>query len=269
MNNLFKTNSENFMIKYYFKKLFQVLLITFVTNSTALAAAPVAVDDEFSYDYASINGKCQVYDPYESINRKFFFFNGVLDTIITRPTAKIYNKLTNDYTKIRVNNFLNNFEEPLSSVNYAIQGKGEGMLKTFWRFAINSTLGIGGLFDVAGKFGLQAKPQRFSDSLGHYGVGTGPYLVIPFLGSTTARDAGNVIITNKALNPLQLAFNDKFSKVVVGVNLVHKRDKVMPFTDHVVKTSTDPYIAIRNAYIQQSEDKMDYPDNFICPAPGK
>lgn len=229
-------------------------------------------DEEYSYDYTALNNRCQVYDPYEKLNRKVFFVNGVLDTFILRPIAKGYGRFTNQYTKQRVGSFVDNISEPLSTVNYGLQGKPNGMFKTFWRFTINSTFGILGLFDVAGKFGLTAQPQTFGNTLGYYGVGSGPYIVLPIFGGTGARDVMDTLLLNSLLNPIKTGLipanyqmHSDFKNVVTVLKTVHNRDAIMPFTDHVTKNSLDPYVAIRDAIIQQREAKMDYPVGFKCP----
>ena len=221
-------------------------------------------DKKYSYNYASLNNRCQVYDPYEQVNRKLFIVNSVLDAFILRPIAKGYGAVTNDYTKDRVESFLNNIREPLSTINYGLQGNADGALKTFWRFAINSTLGIGGAFDVAGKFGLTAEPQTFGSTLASYGMGAGPYLVVPFYGSTSSRDLLDAIILNSSLNPVEYFTHKDFNTIVTASRMIHFRERAIPFTDYISKNSTDPYIAVRNAIFNEREDKMIYPTNYVC-----
>lgn len=222
-------------------------------------------DESYNYNYAELNNNCQIYDPYEPINRKIFIFNAVLDTFILSPVARIYGKLTNDYTKDRVDNFLNNVQEPLSVVNYTIQGNVEGVLKTFWRFTINSTFGVVGLFDVANKVGLSAAPQTFSNTLAHYGVGPGPYIIVPFIGGMPVREIMDALVLNNSLNPLTYATHKDFNNIVTVAKTIHIRNKMLPFTDYVSKNSTDPYISIRDAILNERESKAKYPVGFICP----
>lgn len=250
------------------KAILAAILLTMFVASSVILLRPVRAEEDdvsFNYNYADISGQCQVYDPFESFNRKIFFVNGVLDYIITRPIAKLYGATTNDYVKARVGSFVGNVEEPLSTVNYALQGKGEGVYKSFWRFVINSTIGIGGLFDVAGKFDVNAEQQRFSNTLGHYGVGPGPYIVLPIFGGSGFREVGDSIVTNRYMNPLKYALHSDFRLGVTIGKIIHNRDEIMPFTDYVSENSPDPYIAIRDAIMQQRESKIDYPDNFKCP----
>ena len=243
-----------------------ITLFCFIATNAIAAKDP---EDDYSYNYADLNNQCQVYDPYEALNRKIFIFNGVLDTFILRPIAKGYGRFTNDYTKSRIGSFINNISEPLSTVNYGVQGNAEGAFKTFWRFAINSTFGVAGLFDVASKFGLTAERQTFGNTLAHYGVGAGPYIVLPIYGGMGARDVMDPLATNSAMNPVKYLMHSDFKYILAGTNIVHHRDQVMPFTDYVSKNSPDPYIAVRNATLNQREAKMIYPKKFRCPTVNK
>lgn len=244
-------------------KLFVITFILIFCSLTTFAA--LEEDDQYNYNYSAINGRCAVYDPYEKLNRKIFIFNGILDTIALRPVTKIYIKFTNDYVKNRVSTFLSNISEPLSTTNYGLQGKSEDLFKSFWRFAINSTFGLGGLFDVASKVGLTHEPQTFGNTLAHYGIGAGPYIVLPIYGGTSARDISDPLVSNNLLNPIKYVLHKDFKNGIAAGSILDSRAAVMPFTDYVTQNSPDPYIAIRNAILEQRESKMDYPDGFRCP----
>jgi len=175
-------------IKYFLQT---ALILNFALGEVF---AKESEDSEYKYNYNQFNGKCSVYDPYEKLNRKIFAFNSVVDTFLLRPVAKIYGRFTNDYTKNRVGSFVDNISEPLSTVNYTLQGNPEGILKSFWRFAINSTFGIAGMFDIASKFGLKPPQQTLGSTLAYYGTGPGPYIVLPFYGGINARDVSDPLI---------------------------------------------------------------------------
>ena len=247
----------------YFSKI--ILIVISCLLSINFAQGKDKDDDDYGYNYAALSGKCGVYDPYEAYNRKVFMFNSVLDTFTLRPIAKMYGKFTNDYTKNRVGSFLDNIQEPLSTVNYGLQGKGEGAQKTFWRFMINSTLGVGGLFDVASKFDVKAEPQTFGNTLSHYGVGSGPYIILPFFPGAGARDFMDPLILNNYMNPLNYYLHSSFKNGVLAGGMIHGRHVKMPFTDYVSNNSPDPYIAIRDAILSEKEGRMDYPQNWVCP----
>ncbi|MFK7974262.1 MAG: VacJ family lipoprotein [Rickettsiaceae bacterium] len=238
-----------------------VLIVLLFTIHPSMADTQAYED----YNYAQLTHKCSVYDPYEKLNRKIFAFNGVLDAFILRPIAKAYNKITNDYTKNRVSSFLSNIREPLSTVNYAIQGRTEGAFKTFWRFAINSTFGIAGIFDVASKVGLKAEPQNLGNSFAHYGVGPGPYIVLPLVGGMGARDVMGLVMLDDVMNPIMYPMHKDFKKVTTATRIINSREKALPFTDYVTKNSLDPYITMRDAILNSRESEMIYPIGFVCP----
>jgi phospholipid-binding lipoprotein MlaA len=248
-------------------KLIWLILINVLYCSTILADNQSNQnDDDSNYDYKPSNNGCsQIYDPYEKINRKIFVFNSFIDHLLLRPITIGYKKITNDYTKARVSMFLSNINTPVTIVNYALQIKYDQTMKSVWRFLINSTFGIGGLFDVATKMGLTITTQTFGSTLARYGVGPGPYLVIPFLGGTNARDVTDSVFTNNYFNPIMYVVSRNFEYIVTGMEIIDGRLALLPFTDYVERSSIDPYIALRSASQQNRESVLFYPDNFQCP----
>lgn len=245
-----------------------ILIILILVVSTTVWAR-VSLDEEESeltYPAGVIDKGCSVvYDPYEKLNRKIFMFNSTLDYFILRPVAVVYRKATGDYVKARVNSFMSNIATPLTSVNYALQGNFTDSMKSLWRFAINTTIGVAGLFDVASKAGLSPTAQTFGNTLAHYGIGPGPYLVVPFFGGTNARDALDPLVFNNALNPVKYYLHSSFKNGMFIVKMVNDRAEVLPVTDYVSANSPDPYIAIREAIHQNREFNVEYPTTFKCP----
>ncbi|MCC8417883.1 MAG: MlaA family lipoprotein [Rickettsia endosymbiont of Bryobia graminum] len=226
---------------------------------------PKNLDEEYSYDYNNGRRCSQVYDPYEKFNRKIFAFNSVLDYFIIRPTTIGYKKITNGYMRERVSSFIDNMGTPLTMVNYGLQMNYDQTMKSFWRFLINATFGIGGLFDVASKAGLKVTPQNFGSTLAAYGVGPGPYIVLPFFGGSSARDVTNSAFTSTYFNPIMYTFHRDFKIIFFVMQVIDTRFALLPFTDYVEQNSTDPYIAIRSATHQNRESVVFYPGNFRCP----
>lgn len=255
----------------FLKLIINLILLALLTLNISSIYAEDAIDKDYTenYNYAAITNKCEVYDPYESFNRKIFIVNGVLDSFILRPITKGYDKVTNGYTKERVSSFSSNIREPLSFINYGIQGNSENSFKSFWRFTINSTFGIAGLFDVASKVGLTSEQQTFGNTLAHYGVGSGPYIILPLYGGMGARDLLDPLVMNNALNPVKHFMHKDFKLASTVISTIDTRHQIMPFTDYISKNSTDPYIAVRDATISNREAKMLYPDGFKCPAVNK
>lgn len=239
----------------------KIFLLVYLFSVNATAAV-----DYTKYDHMYDGSFPEVYDPYETINRKIFNFNSTLDRLMLRPVAVGYDRITNDYTKGRVANFIENISvTPLTTANYALQMNLNGVLRSFWRLAINTTLGIGGLFDVATKFGVTTRNQNFGDTLAHYGVGPGPYIVLPIFGGTNPRDITNAIFTSDAFNPARRYVNNDFKLVVDITKTIHDRARLLRFTDYVEQSSVDPYVTIRSSIYQNREFYVKYPPGFVYP----
>ncbi len=239
------------------------VILTFMLSASALAE-----NSSYNFDY-SLDDPAEMEcndlpDPFEKINRKIFYFNSFLDHIILKPIAKAYGKVFSDYSRNRIGDFIDNIQEPLSTVNYGLQVNIDKVLQSFWRFTINTTFGIGGAYDLATEAGITHKPQTFGSTLAHYGVSSGPYIVIPFLGSTNMRDMWDLAAADDALNPLKYHMNKYQKRSYTGSRIAHKRHEIMPFTDYVTKNSTDPYISIRSALHQRRENNLSYPSTYKC-----
>jgi phospholipid-binding lipoprotein MlaA len=136
---------------------------------------------------ASVSGKSSV-DPWESWNRSIFNFNDSLDSGLVKPITTAYTNYIPPLARTGVHNFFTNLTGFWTVINTTLQLKPQAALESFFRVTINSTLGLGGILDVASEMNLEQRTSDFGQTLGHYGVPPGPYLVIPFLGSSTLRD---------------------------------------------------------------------------------
>jgi len=187
-------------------------------------------------------------DPLEGFNRGVYKFNETVDNILLEPVARTYRAAIPKWGRERVGNALNNLSSPVVFANSVLQGDVDQSFATFWRFVINSTLGVGGLFDVAKEAGLKPRKEDFGQTIGKYGVGSGPYIVLPFIGPTTARDA-----VGKAVDSISNPFNYLTPAAVVTINtvdVVDEREGLLDTIDEIEETSFDPYSTIRSAYIQ-------------------
>lgn len=216
---------------------------------------------ELDFDYGSCS---DIDDPFEGINRKIFMFNSVLDHFFLRPVAKGYRMAVSEGVRDKIGNALYNTKVPLTMVNNALQGEGNKTLQSFWQFVINSTLGVAGTHDIAKARGLHVEPQTLGSTLASYGFGPGPYIVLPFYGSTNTRDVLDTPFANKEMNPLQHVMSSNTSLAISAGTLVSDRADILPFTDHVTRTSTDPYITIRAAVHQRRENAVHYPSSYKC-----
>ncbi|MBP7190004.1 MAG: VacJ family lipoprotein [Rickettsiaceae bacterium] len=228
-------------------------------HSDALASS------KYNYSIDSDDSCADLDDPFEKVNRKIFIFNSVLDHFLLRPIARGYRELVSDYARDKVSNFVDNFSVPLTTVNTVLQADAKNASQSLWQFLINSTLGIGGFFDVAAGFGVEKPaPQTFGSTLARYGVGPGPYVVLPFYGSSNVRDMFDPIVFNSKLNPLKRPLHRDFSYALAGVSLVQKRSEVLDFTDYVAKRSPDPYVTIRTTFQQNRHKSLRYPAGYRC-----
>jgi phospholipid-binding lipoprotein MlaA len=153
----------------------------------------------------------QVYDPWEGFNRGMYAFNARFDKYIYLPVLGAYKFILPDFAETGVSNFFNNIEEVFTLANSLLQLKGEKAFLSTSRFVMNSTLGILGLFDFAGPRGLPPQDEDLGQTLGYYGVGQGPYIVLPILGPSNLRDTTGSIGESIAFNlidPFNFDHND-------------------------------------------------------------
>lgn len=251
-----------FTMKELVIKKFTTFILCILFSFSALSN-----EQEYNFEYnldEDLPKECNdLNDPFEPVNKKIFYFNSFLDYIILKPIAKAYGKVFSDYSKAKVGDFLSNVYEPVTTINYALQGNLDNSLLSFWKFVINSTLGVAGTYDLASQIGINHKHQSFGATLAHYGVEPGPYVVLPFLGGTNMRDMFDVIILDSTLNPVKFYAPSEAKNVHVGVSLVHYRNEIMPFTDYIAQ-SPDPYAAMRSAIHQRRESIVHYPKGYRC-----
>ena len=189
-------------------------------------------------------------DPMESINRGVFAFNQVVDDYLVGPVAKSYRYVTPDELRSRIGNVSDNLMEPLNMVNSFLQGDFQRGMKSFWRFVLNSTVGIGGMNDVAASAGIERQNEDFGQTLAVWGVGEGPYIVLPILGPSSLRDTAG-LATDWFINPVNYAIDDTNTEIWVALarGLV-QRERLIDVLDDVNETSLDPYVTLRSMYRQ-------------------
>jgi phospholipid-binding lipoprotein MlaA len=189
-------------------------------------------------------------DPFESINRTIFNFNTTLDKHIFEPVAREYKEHTPDIAQTGVSNFFSNLKEVSTFTNQILQLKLTDAMDTTMRFIFNSTLGLGGLIDVASEMGWKKRNEDFGQTLGFYGFGSGPYLVLPIFGPSNLRDISMIPVD--ALVGIDLSLTDKQTiakHIMFGVNA---RTNALPQTD-IVYSANDPYTTMRSSYLQNRD----------------
>ncbi len=195
-------------------------------------------------------------DPLHSFNRAMWSVNQGLDKAIARPVTKAYRAVTPKELRSGIANFFSNLTEPWSFINSLLQGKPKRAGRALERFAVNSTVGIGGLIDVAGKNGKKQQPEDLGQTLAVWGVNGGPYLMLPLLGPTTMRDGMGSVIQQFA-DPInickqQCGIPKSARYALTGVSLISARSELMDSgADKLLDNSADSYATAHSAYLQR------------------
>jgi phospholipid-binding lipoprotein MlaA len=211
-------------------------------------------------------GDTEISDPFESTNRAVFSFNTAVDKAIIHPVAKGYNKVVPEPARTGVENVLRNLKSPVTFANQALQGDVEGAGNVLVRAVVNTLIGVGGLFDVAGSEGIAYEPEDFGQTLAKWGVGHGPYLVVPIIGPSSLRDYVGYAVDSFA-DPLRwYLFNvDKeglyYGKL--GVEYLSLRASLVDVLEELEKSSIDYYAATRSAYYQHREALVNDQDSEL------
>jgi phospholipid-binding lipoprotein MlaA len=190
-------------------------------------------------------------DRFERTNRAIYAFNDALDRGIAKPVAKAYVKVAPAPVRTGLGNFFRNLTYPTVIVNDLLQLKPTGFATDTARLVVNTTVGIGGLFDPASKLGLPAGDEDFGQTLGRWGVPPGPYVMLPFIGPSSVRDTVGWV-GDQFTDPKTYISNSYVRYGVTGASLVDKRAGLLA-TEDVLNHSFDPYAFIRNAYLKRRE----------------
>ncbi|MET0282400.1 MAG: VacJ family lipoprotein [Steroidobacteraceae bacterium] len=191
-------------------------------------------------------------DRFERSNRAVYKFNDALDRGIAKPVAQAYVKITPAPVRTGVSNFFQNLSYTTVIPNALLQGKLRGMFIATARLVVNTTIGIGGLFDPATQLGIPTRDEDFGQTLGAWGIPAGPYLVLPLLGPSTVRDTFG-IGGDYFTDPKQYLVDDAMVRYGLTLaELVQKRASLLG-TDDVLQRSYDPYVFLRNAYLERRE----------------
>ena len=189
-------------------------------------------------------------DPLEPMNRSISRFNDTLDDNVLKPVATGYRDYTPDFVQTGVRNVFNNLSDISSTVNNGLQLKGRQTASSFMRVVVNSTFGIYGIFDVATAIKLERYPEDFGQTLGFWGVGSGPYVVLPLLGPSTVRDTAG-LPADYALDPVSNLDASTTRSVLQGLRIVDKRANYLAAGVMLDQASIDKYAFLRDAYLQR------------------
>jgi phospholipid-binding lipoprotein MlaA len=189
-------------------------------------------------------------DPLEPFNRSVSKFNEGVDAVLLKPTATLYRETVPPLLRTGVSNFFGNLSDAWSTVNNLLQFKVQFAAESLMRFSVNTTIGMGGLLDVASDMNLERHREDFGQTLGRWGIPAGPYLVLPLLGPSTIRDAAALPVDWKGdlvthVNP------DSVSTGLIGLRLVDIRSNLLRAGDVLEGAALDKYSFTRDAYLQR------------------
>lgn len=227
------------------KKIFQTLVL--IGSLSLSACASNNNDAQYAGD---------IYDPLEPLNRGIFAFNDGLDYILLNPITDAYRFVVPDAFRIAISNFLTNIKSPVYLANELLQGDLDGAGLVTKRFVFNTFTGFGGILDTASWEGMTYEPEDFGQTLATWGVHSGPYLVLPILGPSTARDTVG-LVGDMAMDPINWYVwnNDKddLGYIRTGATILTAKDQVIDLQRDLKANSLDYYAATRSVWMQRRQ----------------
>lgn len=227
---------------------------TTTSTSTGSAGNAGSTGATNSADGAPVAARNPV-DPFERFNRTMFVFNDKIDQYALKPVATAYKKVLPSFVQTGVYNFFGNLGDVWTAVNNVLQGRVADGVSDVMRFAINTTFGLGGLIDIGSDAGLQKHRQDFGATLGVWGVQSGPYVVLPLLGSSTLRDTAALPV-DFAGDPLTYVNPDRARYSAAVLRVVDLRAGVLDASNLIEDAALDRYEFIRDAYLQRRAGKI-------------
>ncbi len=194
-------------------------------------------------------------DPWESFNRKVYAFNDAIDEAVLKPVATAYRDVVPQLVRTGVSNVLGNIGDIWSAANHLLQGKLQDGLEMGMRVVTNTFFGLGGLLDPATEMGLTRRSEDFGQTLGRWGVGTGPYLVLPFLGPSTMRDSAGLVV-DRSFNSQVLPLSSSEQYGLSALELVSLRAGLLSAGKLLDEVALDRYSFLRGAYLARRRDAV-------------
>jgi len=192
-------------------------------------------------------------DPFEPVNRAVYQFNDAFDKVIAKPVAEFYTEVVPQVIRTGVGNFFSNLNDVIVALNNLLQGKVPDAINDMGRVLVNTTLGVFGVMDPATSLGVEKHNEDFGQTLGYWGLGSGPYIVLPFLGPSSARDTvgwvgdvyawpGTYVESNRARNAL------------IATRFIAARADLLQASQLLETAALDPYEFLRDAYLQRRQN---------------
>jgi phospholipid-binding lipoprotein MlaA len=217
------------------------------------ATKPPASDKGATQEYQEIN------DPIEPTNRVIFEFNRALDEVILQPVARAYRVVIPSWVRARITSALDNLRAPVVFFNELAQGEPKRAASTLVRFGFNTTFGLAGLNDFARELGFEKTDEDFGQTLAIWGVGSGPYLMLPIFGPSNPRDAVGRVV-DIVIDPFNMwtrnVDREALTYARAGTEIVSTREHLLDLTDDLEKSSLDLYAAVRSLYRQRRVNEI-------------
>jgi phospholipid-binding lipoprotein MlaA len=194
-------------------------------------------------------------DPFERFNRSTYAFNDTVDRALLKPVAQAYKKITPHFVQEGITNAFGNISDLPTAVNDALQGKPTLAVRHVARFVVNSTVGVLGLFDVATKMGMDREREDFGQTLGVWGLRSGPYIVLPLLGSSSVRD-GLALVVDLKLDPLYYVDDSDWRLGLAGLRVIQQRASFLDIERTVESIEIDPYVFRRDFYLSRRRNAI-------------
>lgn len=189
-------------------------------------------------------------DPLEPINRGIYHFNDGVDTVLLKPVAEVYRGVLPQFLRTGVSNFFSNINDVIVALNNLLQAKFLNGVSDVSRIVVNTTVGLLGVLDVATELGLEKHNEDFGQTLGFWGFGDGPYLVLPILGPSSVRDAVGAFVDFKT-NPLTYVDPSRPRNQLWATRMINHRAELLDTTNILETAALDPYEFLRDAYLQR------------------
>ncbi len=236
-----------------------------VTQTATDSTQPTETSNDSSETHDDIFEDVEINDPLELFNRGIHYFNGALDYCLVKPLALGYRWVFPEVVRDRVDDFLSNLRSPVAFVNHVLQGEPKRAFNSLSSFVVNSTIGFLGFYNTAHRLGIHKVETNFNETLGRWGIDTGPYLVLPIIGSSSFR--GTVGLGGDYFSDpvtLYLLFHGPAHEAVsigsyvrTGVNIIHEREKYIEIIEELQKNSEDMYATLRGIYFQKQKKKIE------------
>jgi phospholipid-binding lipoprotein MlaA len=194
-------------------------------------------------------------DPLEGFNRAVFSFNEALDIAILKPVATGYQAVLPEMVRTGVDNFFDNLVDAWSAVNHLLQGKPVEATEMGVRFGMNTFIGLAGLIDVASDAGLERRTEDFGQTLGRWGLGAGPYIMLPLLGPSTLRDTSALVLDWRA-TPLAMLHQSRDRVPLAVLQIISTRARLLSVTRAIDEIAIDKYALIRDGFLARRRNQV-------------